>query len=132
MKLDSLHAKQMCWEEQGGDFGKIWSEVVDQTIYYEKHRREERLEDEVEERMNAINEKSRKPLKARRRFVNQFIKSKAKSIVKSRVGSVIAKPRMEIMRLKGWRQKRKSNREVIRVRNRRRLVAEKLDIETDS
>ena len=122
----------MCWEEQGGDFGKIWSEVVDQTIYYEKHRREERLEDEVEERMNAINEKSRKPLKARRRFVNQFIKSKAKSIVKSRVGSVIAKPRMEIMRLKGWRQKRKSNREVIRVRNRRRLVAEKLDIETDS
>ena len=32
--LDSAHAKQMCWEESGGDFAKIYCEVADQIADY--------------------------------------------------------------------------------------------------
>ena len=32
--LNSAHAKQMCWEESGGDLAKIYNEVVDQITDY--------------------------------------------------------------------------------------------------
>lgn len=40
--LDSPHAKQMCWEESGGSWGKIYEEVVIQAEeYMEKLKNEE-------------------------------------------------------------------------------------------
>eukprot|EP00559_Dactyliosolen_fragilissimus_P001330 CAMPEP_0184867214 /NCGR_PEP_ID=MMETSP0580-20130426/25493_1 /TAXON_ID=1118495 /ORGANISM="Dactyliosolen fragilissimus" /LENGTH=645 /DNA_ID=CAMNT_0027367347 /DNA_START=247 /DNA_END=2181 /DNA_ORIENTATION=- len=35
VELDSPHAKQMCWEEKGGSWGKIWNEVTQQVLQYE-------------------------------------------------------------------------------------------------
>lgn len=32
--LDSMHAKQMCWEENGGSLGTIWAEVTKQIETY--------------------------------------------------------------------------------------------------
>jgi hypothetical protein len=32
--LDSAHAKQMCWEESGGSFARIYQEVVEQVTEY--------------------------------------------------------------------------------------------------
>jgi len=32
--LGTAHAKQMCWEESGGDWAKIYQEVVDQVEHY--------------------------------------------------------------------------------------------------
>ena len=37
--LDSLHAKQMCWEENGGSFGAIMQEVTEQL---EQHLMDDR------------------------------------------------------------------------------------------
>jgi len=36
--LDSLHAKQMTWEDNGGSWGKIWNEVVEQLQSYDDDR----------------------------------------------------------------------------------------------
>eukprot|EP00581_Thalassiosira_minuscula_P009713 CAMPEP_0183709146 /NCGR_PEP_ID=MMETSP0737-20130205/5250_1 /TAXON_ID=385413 /ORGANISM="Thalassiosira miniscula, Strain CCMP1093" /LENGTH=674 /DNA_ID=CAMNT_0025937161 /DNA_START=507 /DNA_END=2531 /DNA_ORIENTATION=- len=47
--LDSAHAKQMCWEESGGSWGRIYEEVVEQAEAYLKAERE-REEREKEER----------------------------------------------------------------------------------
>ncbi len=35
ISLTSLHAKQMCWEDFGGNFGTIWNEVREQLKEYE-------------------------------------------------------------------------------------------------
>lgn len=35
--LDSAHAKQMCWEESGGSFGRVYQEVVEQITNYLNH-----------------------------------------------------------------------------------------------
>jgi len=35
VRLGSLHAKQMCWEDNGGDWGKIWNEVRTQLQEYQ-------------------------------------------------------------------------------------------------
>jgi hypothetical protein len=32
--LDSAHAKQMCWEESGGSWGKVYDEIVEQVERY--------------------------------------------------------------------------------------------------
>ena len=47
--LSSAHAKQMCWEESGGDWGKIYAEVVTQSEEYL-----ERLKREEDDRLMAI------------------------------------------------------------------------------
>jgi len=40
--LDSAHAKQMCWEESGGNWGKIYEEVVEQAENYLTSEREKK------------------------------------------------------------------------------------------
>lgn len=42
--LDSAHAKQMCWEESGGNWGKIYEEVIDQAEEYLKRGKAEQTE----------------------------------------------------------------------------------------
>eukprot|EP00957_Ditylum_brightwellii_P161923 12328130-Ditylum_brightwellii.AAC.1 len=44
--LDSMHAKQMCWEESGGSWGCIWEEVVNQIRGYEKSVASEKEKEE--------------------------------------------------------------------------------------
>jgi len=41
LALDSAHAKQMCWEESGGSWGRIYEEVVEQAEGYLKGKKEE-------------------------------------------------------------------------------------------
>jgi hypothetical protein len=49
--LDSAHAKQMCWEESGGSWGKIYDEVVEQVErYLERLNEEEQHKDDVHTR----------------------------------------------------------------------------------
>ena len=127
VRLDSLHAKQMCWEDKGGSLGKIWCEVVDQMLHYENNKHDsidKSFEETVERAMNEINQENKKSLG------NQYIKPKAKSTGKSKEDNIIferknqesplgassnvsrgrsaAKPKLFIRtRLQGWRQKRK-------------------------
>ena len=137
VRLDSLHAKQMCWEDKGGSLGKIWCEVVDQILDYENNKHDiddvidKSFEETVERSMNEINQNNKKSLRMRRKAMNQYIKSKAKAMGKTKMGNAIlerrnressldtiftssvsggravTKPRIFTMRIKGWRQKKK-------------------------
>eukprot|EP00536_Pseudo-nitzschia_multiseries_P005311 jgi/Psemu1/285682/fgenesh1_pg.99_\ len=41
--LNSLHAKQFCWEESGGDLGTVWKQVNEQLQNYQSRNRGERI-----------------------------------------------------------------------------------------
>jgi len=46
--LDSAHAKQMCWEESGGNWGSVYDEVVEQAEEYLKYVRGKEKESAAE------------------------------------------------------------------------------------
>eukprot|EP00978_Attheya_sp_CCMP212_P007301 scaffold16951_cov48-Attheya_sp.AAC.4 len=86
VRLNSTHAKQFCWEDNAGSWGKIWGEVVQQLQEYNKPESESKgaLLDSTAMTATEIGTKSR--------FLNRV------------------HPRFVILKLRSWRQRRKVQR----------------------
>eukprot|EP00550_Attheya_septentrionalis_P000197 CAMPEP_0198290022 /NCGR_PEP_ID=MMETSP1449-20131203/8019_1 /TAXON_ID=420275 /ORGANISM="Attheya septentrionalis, Strain CCMP2084" /LENGTH=777 /DNA_ID=CAMNT_0043988445 /DNA_START=206 /DNA_END=2539 /DNA_ORIENTATION=+ len=86
VRINSTHAKQFCWEDNAGSWGKIWGEVVQQLQEYSKPESESKsvLLDSTAMTATEIGTKSR--------FLNRV------------------HPRFVILKLRSWRQRRKVQR----------------------
>jgi len=64
--LNSLHAKQFCWEDSGGDLGTVWKEVNEQLQNYEKRNLGETIDDQQSAPSSQTSSKARTEMISRR------------------------------------------------------------------
>uniref|UniRef100_A0A7S2JRG6 Uncharacterized protein n=2 Tax=Leptocylindrus danicus TaxID=163516 RepID=A0A7S2JRG6_9STRA len=76
VRLDSMHAKQMCWKESGGSFDRIWKETVKQIARYEMTLRAEQIR-RHEEVIKSV-ESNLESSSRRRRWPNRILLARAR------------------------------------------------------